>query len=111
LAITPESRAHFTELLEGRRLDLGLTLRLVAQEAGMSYESLRAIRAGTGGNPRALTLRGVDRALYWRPGSAERVLYDGGEPDALPLPRRILPDEVRRLLRADEPGDNAGNGS
>lgn len=64
-----------------RRLDLGMTWREVAATAGISYETLRAVRKGdsTGGQ---LTLSSIERALGWAPGSIAAI-DDGGEPVVL----------------------------
>ncbi|MFF0598097.1 helix-turn-helix domain-containing protein [Streptomyces antibioticus] len=61
-----------------RRLELGMTWRQVAAAAGVSYETLRAVRKGdsTGGE---LTLRSIERALRWAPPAFE-VIDSGGEP-------------------------------
>lgn len=107
MAISPGDRERLSELMEDRRLDLGLTLRQVAQNAGVSYESLRAMRSSTYGDPRPLTMRGLDRALHWKGGSVKRVLYDGGEPDALPLPLAPPPDPGWPQLIRDNWDDQA----
>jgi hypothetical protein len=80
--ITPAARERLAREIETRALDLGLTLRDLAQTAGLSYEALRNIRHGTGGM-RPLTARKVEAALRWENGSINRIL-DGGEPVALP---------------------------
>jgi hypothetical protein len=116
MAITPEARTRFSALINGRRLDLGLTWRQVAALAGISYESLRAVRDLGAGPPRQLTLRGIDRALQWEPGSAELALYEGAEPSALPAehsPRPALaavppptgPEDDRPQAVRDNPDD------
>jgi hypothetical protein len=81
--ITPEERGRLDRLMDARRLDLGLTWREVAARGGLSYESLREIRTGPGGT-RTLTMRKIDAALEWLPGSVERTL-NGGEPQNDPL--------------------------
>ncbi|WP_158784684.1 hypothetical protein [Streptomyces sp. NRRL B-1322] len=67
-----------------RRQALGLNWRQVAEQAGISYETLRAIRKGeqAGGD---LTRRGLERALQWETGGFE-VAEAGGEPAVLAGP-------------------------
>jgi hypothetical protein len=107
MAITPQTRSKLSDLIEDRRLDMGLTLRQVAQAAGIAYESIRTLRSPDAGAPRPLTMRGVDQALMWKSGSVRRVLYDGGDPDPLPLPERAMPESLRRLLGGGQ--DTAGS--
>jgi hypothetical protein len=92
--VTPEGRKRLADLMEERRLALGpLEWREVAQRGGLSYEAIRALRAGDAGDPTPVTLAKVDRGLEWVPGSAARVLYEGGEPEDI-----LSPEERRALL-------------
>lgn len=93
--------------MEERRIELGMSWRVVARRAGVAYETVRAARAGEGGiSP--LTAGRLDRALQWRVGSVERIL-GGGDP----LPDSYVPldedeegtwasfsPEERRIARA-----------
>ncbi|MGW1035050.1 helix-turn-helix domain-containing protein [Streptomyces antibioticus] len=64
-----------------RRLDLGMTWRQVAAAAGVSYETLRAVRKGdTAGGE--LTLSSIERALRWAPDAFEAI-DSGREPAPL----------------------------
>ena len=66
------------ELMRDRRFVLGMrTWRALSERAGISYETLRAVRAG--GNPGEATADGLERALRWQPGSIRAILA-GGEP-------------------------------
>jgi ABC-type nitrate/sulfonate/bicarbonate transport system substrate-binding protein len=122
--ITPEARQRLNDLMDARRLELGIPWREVATRAGISYEALRALRAGPGGTA-DLTARKIDAALGWAPGSV-RAILDGGEPvlvggeDAAPgLPdlstldprRRAILDAFVKLLLADEPSDDQAKGA
>jgi hypothetical protein len=73
------------ERIDKRRADLGLKLKDVADAAGLSIEVLRAIRYGEN-KSRGITLGAVDRALRWKPGSAEAFLTKGTEPVPLDGP-------------------------
>lgn len=107
MAISPATRSRLSDLIEERRLDIGITMRQVANLAGVSYESIRTLRSPEAGDPRPLTMRGVDRALMWKPGSTARVLYEGGDPDPFPLPGQPVPS----LLRSSRDDDETGNGT
>ena len=82
------------ELMRDRRFALGIrTWRALSERAGISYETLRAVRAG--GNPGDATADGLERALRWKPGSIRAVLA-GGEP----TPR--LPGDMTDAGRAED---------
>ncbi|KIX77399.1 hypothetical protein SF23_12430 [Streptomyces sp. MBRL 10] len=70
--------------MDRQRQALGLTWRQVAETAGISYETLRAIRRGEQAGS-DLTRRGLERALKWTVGGFE-VAEAGGIPDAAPEP-------------------------
>lgn len=72
---TPDNRLDLA--MDARRLSLNLEWRDLAAEAGVSYETLRALRRA--GNAAPLTKRRVEEALRWTPGSIDAVLA-GGEP-------------------------------
>lgn len=105
--ITPEARQRLARYMEDRALDLGLTWREVAARAGISIETLRLLRTGADG-ARPLTMRAVDAALEWRPGSVQRIL-GGGEPRDLFTPGEraaldIYPRSVARGIAERESG-------
>lgn len=88
--------AHrLAQLMEERRLDLGLRWNDVAAESGMSVEGLRAMRRD-GAVPRPLNQRGIEKALRWERGSIDRILQ--GED---PVPVAAAPDaELDALERS-----------
>ncbi|NUP19028.1 MAG: helix-turn-helix transcriptional regulator [Streptomyces sp.] len=57
-------------VMDRRRQALGLTWRQLAEQAGISYETLRAIRKGEQAGS-DLTRRGLERALLWETGGFE----------------------------------------
>src|SRR5262252_4141700 len=59
--------------MDARRLELGLTWRQVADRAGISYETIRQLRAGK--HVRALTARKLDGALQWAPGTVWEMMH------------------------------------
>ena len=77
--MTRRTKQHqrLDEAMERQRLALGLEWREVADRAGVSYETLRALRRTGTANP--LTKRRVEDAFGWAPGSIDAIL-DGGEP-------------------------------
>lgn len=76
--MTGSHHERLAELMDARRLELGMTWEEVASAAGIKPPTLRAIRNGTN-RPSPLTARGLDKAMSWTPGSVEAIL-DGGEP-------------------------------
>ncbi|MEU5284170.1 helix-turn-helix transcriptional regulator [Streptomyces sp. NPDC020755] len=74
----PEQLSPLDGEMNARRLQLGMAWKEVAAAAGISYETLRAVRQGeTSGAP--LTLRKLEQALRWAQGSINRVKR-GGKP-------------------------------
>ena len=93
-----DSRRRLSDLMEQRRLELGLRWKQVAEAGGISYESIRAIRSGTA-DMRSLTRHGIETGLRWEAGSVERILA-GGDPAPLTEPAaRHPPGRQRRLRR------------
>ena len=107
----PAARQRLADLMERRRLDLGLTWREVAEAGNISYEVIRAIRHGAG-QIRPLSKRGIEVGLGWAGGSVESII-DGGDPviagsvTAAPEPSRETPDSGDDAAGAIV----AGNGS
>ena len=89
--------------IDQRRLELGMKWDEVAAAAGIKPPTLRAIRNGTN-SPSPLTMRGLDRALQWAPGSVEQILK-GSDPlpadqppaDPMGAAEAILDDMERRV--------------
>lgn len=93
---------RLTELMLARLRDLGMkTWRDLSTKAGISYETLRALRAG--GNPSDGTTYALEKALRWEPGSVRAILA-GGDPtvedadDVVPTDE-LAPTDVALLLR------------
>lgn len=85
--------------LEARADELDLDWRDVAEEAGISVETLRAIRRGNN-LPSRGTRRGLDRALRWELGSVTAILA-GDEPTPVTAKRkpRVGDDFAERIER------------
>lgn len=83
--------------MDERRGELALTWQQVAEEAGVSTETL--YRIADGRQMRTTTKKGVERALRWQRGSVDRILA-GGKP--VPLPDEASPstDDVGVASRA-----------
>src|SRR3546814_14945765 len=64
------------EAMEQRRVELGMSWKDVAAEAGVSVETLTALRKGRTNpdNANPLTKRGVERALLWEAGGFDDAL-------------------------------------
>ncbi|WP_256094771.1 helix-turn-helix transcriptional regulator [Streptomyces sp. EN27] len=78
----PEQLSPLDGEMNARRLQLGMAWKEVARSAGISYETLRAVRKGeTSGAP--LTLRKLEQALRWAQGDINRV-EQGGKPTPIP---------------------------
>ena len=78
----PAERQRLADLMEQRRLELGLRWREVAEAGNISYEVIRAIRNGSG-EIRPLSRHGIETGLRWEAGSVAAVL-GGGDPVPLP---------------------------
>ncbi|MFI9492845.1 MULTISPECIES: helix-turn-helix domain-containing protein [Streptomyces] len=104
--------------MNARRLQLGLAWKEVAASAGISYETLRAVRKGESAAA-PLTARKIEQALRWAQGSLARVEQgkapvpasageSAGPPSADPDPRAAavmtilegLPPRVQRQVLA-----------
>jgi len=105
MRLPPESdgRRRLGELIEERRLDLRLRLRDLADVSGLSTETLRQIKAGSGGL-RPLTKRALEEALRWAPGSVDAILA-GGDPAEARRDRRDedVDQQLRELARLAGP--------
>jgi len=101
------ARQRLADLMERRRLDLGLTWREVAEAGNISYEVIRAIRNGNG-QIRPLSKRGIEVGLHWEPGSVQRI-EDGGDP-VNALPAVAPPGPALVPEPSPEPAEPAGAG-
>lgn len=101
--MTPNPHERLASAIEARRGELGLSLRQVAELAGITGETLRAVRKGSN-EPSSLTKRGIERALAWAAGSVDHILDGDGplpadKPPADPMgaTEAILDDMERRV--------------
>jgi hypothetical protein len=108
----PARANRLAQLMDERRLQLGLKWTQVAERAGagLSAETLRAIRRGEQA-PRPLTRAAIDRALQWAPGSTDRILeHDSdGEPEPMPdavQPVTIAPEDLSGIMRRSDRDGN-----
>lgn len=85
--------------MDERRQALGMTWAEVAREAGITVETLRAIRRGKN-EPSDLTKRGLDRALRWRPGGTASILA-GREPHPIDAPPPGESSDVEAAIEGD----------
>jgi transcriptional regulator with XRE-family HTH domain len=90
--------AEFGRRVRRARLHLGLTQQQAAERSGglVSYSQWRVIENGARQHYRALTLRGVERALGWGTGQAEQSDDD----KIAALEREVA--ELRQRLEAIE---------
>jgi hypothetical protein len=91
----PTYADRLAQLMDSRRLELGLKWTEVAERAGagVSAETLRAIRRGEQ-TPRPLTRAAIDRALQWAPGSTDRIISEPEGPDPLPASTPPIPSPI-----------------
>lgn len=94
--MTPKPHERLASAIETRRGELGLSLREVAELAGITGETLRAVRKGSN-EPSSLTKRGIERALRWAPGSVDLVLAGRG-----PGGERSPMDEAEAMMDENE---------
>ena len=89
---------EFGRRVRRARLRLGLTQQEAAERSGglVSYSQWRVIEKGTRAQYRALTMRGVERALEWGSGEAEASDTD----KVAELEREVA--ELRQRLEAIE---------
>lgn len=85
---TPQHVERLNQAIEDRARELGKSLNQVARDAGISTETLSALRGkgkkrGPDSRPYDKTARGIDRALQW-PDGTTMAIWDG---------RTVEPDE------------------
>lgn len=97
--------ARLGELMELRRVELGLTWEAVARRAGISRTTLNEIRKGKIENTQPLTKRAIERALDWASGSVDSILV-GDEPT--PVVAAVGGDEPEAAAVAREPRHGRG---
>lgn len=127
-----KARQRLAQHMDDRRLDLGLRWTDVAEDSGLTTETLRQVRFGTG-EIRGLTMTAIESALGWERGSIRAVLAGGkptvlteaqggeerspkpdvltaidNDPDLLEEAREHLRNQYRLLLRIPDSSDAAG---
>jgi hypothetical protein len=99
-----QARDRLAQLMNERRVELGLRWTSVAKSGDISPETLRAIRR-TSAPLRDLTKAGIEKGLRWEHGSVDRILAgddpvpDDGE-DAFPDLSALSPERRRDLIDA-----------
>jgi transcriptional regulator with XRE-family HTH domain len=82
--IQDDALAPIGRLIEDRRRELGMTLKQVAEAAGLRVQTLQGLRYGRT-IPNGLTRIGIERGLRWEPGSVDRFYRDGSIPKGAPF--------------------------
>ncbi|HEY9367591.1 hypothetical protein [Streptomyces sp.] len=83
-----EQLERLNEVLSARRLELGMkTWRDLSLAAGISYETLRALRVGDG-RPGEATIHGLNRALRYQDGAGVEALLNGRDPKPVDASRQ-----------------------
>lgn len=77
--------ARLGTAVKSRRQQMGYTQQDVTRDGGPSDTTQTGIELGTASGVSAATLRKLDTALRWQPGSAKAVM-DGGEPRVVDEP-------------------------
>jgi transcriptional regulator with XRE-family HTH domain len=92
--------SRLKELIERKRLDLGIEYKELAGRAEIAPETLRALRSS--GRASSLTKRRLERVLDWEPGSIDAVL-SGDDPTPLEASGQASNSEAATLeeLRAE----------
>jgi hypothetical protein len=92
-----EARKRLAQIMDARRLELGLTWQDVAEQGDVSLRALSNARAGDN-EIRALTRAGIEKGLRWPQGTVT-VILAGGEP----APHREHLPAMQRLERHGAP--------
>lgn len=72
------TQTRLDELMTARADQLGLKWHQIAEQAGISRDTLHRVRTGTD-TVRSLTKAAIERVLRWAPGSIDNIV-NGGEP-------------------------------
>lgn len=89
-AVRVQNIKRLGEAVAQRRNALGLSQERVHELGGPSTTTLTKIEAGTAKSIHRRTAQDLDRALGWKVGSSEALLFDFGEPVVVKAPS---PDE------------------
>jgi transcriptional regulator with XRE-family HTH domain len=92
-----EPNERLNEAMRVRRLELGIrTWKDLAQRAGISYETMRSLRAGAH-TPTGATIHGLNQALGWEDGAGIEALLEDGEPTPAGLAEAAKPSLEKQL--------------
>jgi transcriptional regulator with XRE-family HTH domain len=80
MAAMETTAQRLDRLMDARRLELGLRWKRLADDAGISQQTMLQLRKGH--TVSDLTITRAERALEWAPGSISAIL-DGGDPTPL----------------------------
>lgn len=99
-------RQRLDKAMDDRRARLGLSWEDVSNQAGLSVATLRRARRGAG-ELTIDTMIGIERALWWAPGSVEAILRGDvpeeltpARPDTRHVSNEQIDDAERRILSA-----------
>lgn len=106
-APSPAALARFIELAENRRKELGFSRPQIAARARIPIADLDPLLDGSPAGLRENDPPALDHALYWRPASAFRTLYEDGSPSPLPARTVEVPPDVLRAIRGSDPDAGA----
>lgn len=86
--------------IDRRRIEKGLRWRDLLEAAQVAHETMRRLRVhGLAANTDVITLRRIDRALGWEPGTIEKIgrreRDGGGESPSDDRPDYVAPDAER----------------
>jgi hypothetical protein len=106
ITATHDAWERLGAMLRQRRISLSPRYRvreLFANETGMHWRMLHDIERAKRDNFTDDTIKAIEVAYQWRPGSVARVLA-GGEPDPMEVPAAPEPDPGLEFLRENWPG-------
>ncbi len=86
--------ARLGRLVDAERARRRLSWAELARDARIGVRTLHDIHHGTRGNYTAEILTKLESALWWEPGSVERVLAGRGDPVRIPDPHRARIDHA-----------------
>jgi hypothetical protein len=105
---TPQNVARLNKAIEDRARELGKSFNQVARDAGITTETLSALRGkgkkrDPGSRPYEKTARGIDRALQWAEGTTMaiwdgRTPEEGGDPAIAEIEATSLSREQKDIL-------------
>ncbi|MEU4590083.1 hypothetical protein [Micromonospora aurantiaca (nom. illeg.)] len=90
-------RARLADMIEGRRIELGISVSKAAQAAGIDRATWSSAEKGERAT-QPHNWAGIERALQWKPGSV-RAILDGDDPTPADTADDV--DEEIELVRTD----------